>query len=174
MANYWKTFPLRLAEGEWNMLKEYCKKNQIKITDLIRSILRLYFANPDLMNGIIKVANAHIETEQIVNSVTELIQKFEVLEKKLTSHPNESEFAYSLVKARIAEAILNTKQKARKKPITVDILREQIKKIDPSLAPFLVASASNGISSLDEVLVELEQKGELSRDYRGIIKFHGD
>lgn len=173
MTTCWKRFLLRLAEGEWNTLKEYCKKNQIKITELIRNAVRLYIANPDILSGVVKVSGNDVEIKQVLNDITEVAQKLESLEKKLNSYPVDGKITDSVIKARIKECIMKVRQKYKKEPITVDKLRIELKKIDPSLTPYLVASATNGFSHLDEVLIELHGH-ELNRDFNGIIKFNGD
>jgi hypothetical protein len=173
MASCWKAFLLRLTEGEWNMVKEHCRKNQIKITDFVRSLLRLYFANPDLVNGVVRVRGNDVDVEQVLNGITEVAQKLESLDKKLNSYPTEGKFTNSVIKARITECILKVKQKNKKEPITVDKLKIQLEKMDPSLASYLVASTTNGFSLLDEVLMELHGR-ELNRDFNGIINFIGD
>jgi hypothetical protein len=173
MATQWKAILIRFVEGESNMLKEYCRKNHVKMAELFRNAVRLYVANPDLVNGIVRVRDDGIETEQVLKGITELAQKLESLEKKLNSYPTDGKFTNSVIKARITECILKVKQKNKKEPITVDNLQIQLKKMDPSLAPYLVASATNGFSLFDEVLMELQGR-ELNRDFNEIINFIGD
>jgi len=173
MATHWKPILIRVVDREMETLREYCKKNHVKMTELFRNAVRLYITNPDLVNGIIKAEGNGVEVAQVMDSIDELVKKFEALEKKLTSLSAKKDFVQPIAKARIAEAVLKVKQKAKKDVTTVDRLREQLKGMDPSLDQFLVASATNGISLLDEVLMELQQRGELSWDFRRIVKFNG-
>jgi hypothetical protein len=172
MTTRWKPILIRFVDRELNTLKEYCAKNNIKITELVRNAVRLYIANPDILNGVVR-ANGVFEIKQLLDSMDKVTQKLEVLERKLNSYPMNEKFSDSLIKARIKECILEIREKYRKEPITVDKLKLKIKKMDPSLAPYLVASATNGFSLLDEVLMELHGR-ELSRDFNGIIRFNGD
>jgi len=172
MTTRWKPILIRFVDRESNTLKEYCAKNNIKITELVRNAVRLYIANPDILNGVVKV-NGNFEIKQVLDSIDKVTQKLEVLERKLNSYPTNEKFTDSLIKARITECILKIKEKNGREPITVDKLKLKIKKMDPSLAPYLVASANNGFSLLDEVLMELHGR-ELSRDFNGIIRFNGD
>lgn len=173
MTAPWKAIIIRFIDVEFSTLKEYCEKNHIKITELIRNAVRLYIANPNIVSGVVKASSNDVEIKQVLNGLTEVAQKLESLEKKLNSYPMDEKITDSAIKARIKECIMKVKQKYKKEPITVDKLRIELKKIDPSLTPYFVASAANGISHLDEVLIELHGH-ELNRDFNGIIKFNGD
>lgn len=171
MANKWKAVLIRFAEGELETLDAYCEENHVKRTDLIRSATRLYTANRDLVNGVIKLRDNSIDIAPVMDSIAIVAKKLEALEKRLISLFVEKGSAHPTSSSRIAEAVLMIKRRAKKDVTTVDRLREQLKRIDPSLAPFLLASDSCGICVLDEALLELEEKGELSREYGGIIRF---
>lgn len=169
MATHWNQYVIRVADQEWTTWKEFCKKNHIKRADLIRNAVRFYIANPDFVNGVVKAANNGVDIRPVVDGITRLMQKVEVLENKLTSISQEKNLV-SITKSKILDAVLRIKKRARNSITTVDRLREQIIKIDRSLAPFLVASVTCPVSPFDEVLSELEGK-ELRREYGGIINF---
>lgn len=173
MATEWKAVIIRFVNTEFRTLKEYCEKHHIKMAELIRNAVRCYIANPDLVKGIVKVSDNGTKINDVLQVVNKVAQKLDILDKKLGEYQQDGKLTDSVIKARIKECILKIKQKCKNKPITVDRLRLQLQKMDASLTPYLFASATNGFSLLDEVLMELQGR-ELTRDFNGIIKFIGD
>ncbi|MEM3629259.1 MAG: hypothetical protein QXE06_07830 [Candidatus Bathyarchaeia archaeon] len=169
----WKAMIIRFVDTEFRTLKEYCEKHHIKMTELIRNAVRHYIANPNTINGVVKVSDNGAKINDVLQIVNKVAQKLDVLDKKLGEYQQDGKLADSVIKARIKECVLKVKQKCKNKPITADKLRLQLQKMDASLTPYLFASATNGFSLLDEVLMELQGR-ELTRDFNGIIKFIGD
>lgn len=162
---------IRFVKEELDRLDAYCKENHVKRTDVIRSATRLYITNHDLVNGVIRLTDANSDITPILDSIGIVVQKIEAIEKKLALLSVENDSENSKINERIAEAVLMVKRRAKNDTITLDQLRERLTNIDFSFAPFLYATDSSGICVLDEVLLELEGKGELSRLYGGIIKW---
>jgi len=171
LASKWKAVLIRFVEREVETLDAYCRENHVKRTDLVRSATRLYVANHDLVNGVIRLSDASVDIAPVMDSIGLVIQKVEALEKRLNSSSVENGSENLTISKRIAEAVLIVKRRAKKDITTVDQLREKLKILDPSSTPFLHATDSSGICVLDEVLRELEERGELSREYGGIIRF---
>jgi hypothetical protein len=173
MKTRWKEVLIRVADVELDNWDEFCRKKGMKRIDLIRNAVRLYVANPELVNGGIKTVDNDVDIGPVLRGIDELKQKFEMIEKKVTSFPTETDFTHSLARKKVVEAILKTKQKAKGSVTTLDRLRDQLKETEPSLIPFLFP-VDGGISVLDEVLAELNEKGELSWNFRQIIRFRAD
>jgi hypothetical protein len=171
LANKWKGVLIRFVKEELDRLDAYCKENHVKRTDVIRSATRLYITNHDLVNGVIRLTDANSDITPIMDNISIVVQKIEAVEKKLALLSVENDSENSKINERIAEAVLMVKRRAKNDTITLDQLRERLTSIDFSFAPFLCATDSSGICVLDEVLLELEGKGELSRLYGGIIKW---
>ena len=151
----------------------YCRENHVKRSDVIRSSIRLYTNNRDLVNGVIRVNDTSIDVAPVLESINVVLQKVEAIEKKLDSLSAKNSPTDLTINKRIEEAVLMIKRRAKKNVITVDQLREKLN-VNPSFAPFLHATDSSGICTLDEVLHELEKKGELRREYGGIIRLRKD
>jgi len=173
-VNKWKGVLIRFAEKELETLDIFCQKNMVKRTDLVRNATRLYVANPDVVNGVVKLRDNGVDIVPILDGIAMLAQKVDTIEKGFNSAIKRQELVSPAARERIIEAILRAKQKTKKNVTTVDRLREQIKRTDPSLEQFLYASASDGIPPFDDALIWLQQKGELSRNPGGIIEFNGD
>lgn len=171
MASKWKAVLIRFVESEVETLDAYCRENHVKRTNLIRSATRVYVANRDLVNGVIRLSDTSVDIAPVMDSIGLVIQKVEALDKRLNSSSVENGSEDLTISKRIAEAVLMVKRRAKKDVTTVDQLREKLKSLDPSVVPFLHASDSKGICGLDEALRKLEEKGELSREYGGIIRF---
>ncbi|MEM2112033.1 MAG: hypothetical protein QXX08_09190 [Candidatus Bathyarchaeia archaeon] len=175
MANKWRRVLISFVKEELERLDAYCKENHVKRTDVIRSATRLYIANRDLVNGVIRLRDASLDIAPMMEDIKNLrdvvVQKIEDVKEKLSSISVEDNYPNLAIKERIAEAVLMIKRRGKKNTITVEQLKEKLKTIDPSFTPFLYATASSSICVLDKVLLELEGKGELSRLYGGIIKW---
>lgn len=171
MTNTWKAVLIRFVKEELERLDKYCKENHVKRTDLIRSATRVYIANRDLVNGVIRIKDASVDIAPVLDNIGVVVQKLEAVEKRLNSLSVDNPSANLMIHKKIADAVLMVKKRAKKNLTTVDQLRDKLKRMDPSFAPFLYASDSCGVCVFDEVLRELEKKDELSREYGGIIKF---
>jgi hypothetical protein len=173
MPNRWKGVLIRFDERELETIDRFCHENNVKRTDFIRNAARRVMNNPDSVDGIVKCRNDGVDVIPLMDGITMLTQKVENVEKGISSLLEGNKFSDATAKNRIIELILKIKQKA-KNVTTVDKLREQIKRMDPSFEQFLFASAANGIPPFDDALIELQQRGELSRDIRtGIVKWNG-
>jgi hypothetical protein len=171
LANKWRGVLVRFVKEELERLDAYCKENHVKRTDVIRSATRLYIANRDLVNGVFRVTDANPDITPVMDNIGIVVQKIEAVEKKLDLLSVENDSENSKINERLAEAVLMVKRRAKNDAITLDQLRERLTSIDFSFAPFLYATDSSGICILDEVLLKLEENGELRRQYGGIIKF---
>jgi hypothetical protein len=172
MPNRWRGVLIRFGERELETIDRFCHENNVKRTDFIRNAARRVMNNPDSVNGVVKCRDDGIDILPLMDSITMLTQKVENIEKGLSSLLEGKKLANPVAKDRIIELILKIKQKAKKNVTTVDKLREQIKRRDPSLEQFLFASAANGIPPFDDALIELQQRRELNRDIKsGIIKW---
>lgn len=174
-AYKWKGVLIRFVKDELERLDAYCRENHLKRSYVIRSAIRLYITNPDLVNGVIRVRDTGFEiSTTIMDSINALAKRIESVEKKLDAFFQENDNDDWKIGEKMLEAVLMIKRRTKKGIITLDQLREKLKRINPSFAPFLYATNSSGICVLDEVLHKLEEKGELSRRYGGIIRFKGD
>jgi len=172
MNSRWREILIRVAGMELANWNEYCAKNCIKRVDLVRNAVRLYIANPDIVNGVLRIADNDVDIGPILKGIGNLSKKLEAIEKRLDAFSAETDFVQPLARRRIAEGVLKAKQRTKDGVTTVDSLTEQLKQSDPSLVPFLFSANANGsISLLHEVLAELHQKGELSWDFKEIIRF---
>jgi hypothetical protein len=174
LTNNWKGVLIRFVKEELERIDAYCKENHVKRSDVIRNSTRLYTNNRDLVNGVIRVNDASMDVAPVLESINVLSQKVEAIEKKLDSLSVKNSPTDLMINKRIEEAVLMIKQRVKKNVITVDQLKEKLIRIDPSFAPFLYATDSSGICILDEVLHEFEKKGELRREYGGIIRLRED
>ncbi|MEM3697892.1 MAG: hypothetical protein QXZ02_04135 [Candidatus Bathyarchaeia archaeon] len=174
-AYKWRGVLIRFVKDELERLDAYCRENHLKRSYVIRSAIRLYITNPDLVNGVIRVRDTGFElSTTIMDSISAIAKRVENIEKKLDSFSQENGHNDWKISEKMLEAVLIIKRRTKKGIITLDQLREKLKRINPSFAPFLYATNSSGICVLDEVLHKLEEKGELSRRYGGIISFKSD
>jgi len=172
MPNRWRGVLIRFGERELETIDRFCHENNVKRADFIRNAARRVMNNPDSVNGVVKSRDDGIDILPLMDSITMLTQKVENIEKGLSSLLEGKKLANPVAKDRIAELILKMKQKTKENATTVDRLRDQLKRIDSSIEPFLFASSTDGISVFDEVLIELQQRRELNRDLKsGIIKW---
>lgn len=169
LANNWKRVLIGFNKEELERIDAYCRENHVKRSEMLRNSIRVYIHSRDLVNGVIKVNDASIDVAPILESINAVLQKVETIEKKLDSLAVKNFPTDLMINKRIEEAVLMIKRRTKKNVITVDLLRKKLS-TNPSFAPFLYATDSSGISALDEVLHELEKKGELRREYGGIIR----
>ena len=161
--NDWKGVLIRYIKSELAVLDAFCKKNKVKRSDAIRNATRLYVNYPDLINGVIKVKDANIDIAPVIKHVDAVAQKIDQIGKKVNSLSSKDDFKDLAIKRRITHAILAIKHRTKKRVIAVEQLREELKTLDLSFAPYLYATNSSGICVLDECLFKLEQKKELLR-----------
>ncbi|MCW4028354.1 MAG: hypothetical protein NWE92_01740 [Candidatus Bathyarchaeota archaeon] len=169
----WKEILIRVAEPELSHWDECCAKHNQTRSDFLRNAVRIFIANPDLANGIVKQPVNQVDIAPIMKAIEELNKKLEINEQNGPTFGN-TVFKNSLAKRKVLEAVLLQKQKALESQETVttlDQLKEMLKDSDPSLAPFINPPAGGGLSILDEVLQELNGKQELTWDFCQIIEF---
>lgn len=171
MTDKWIGILIRFGEQELETINAYCIKHNIKRTDLVRGSIRDKIANADSISGTAQ-ANS-IDLIPLIDSINLLSRKVENLEKISVANSGvNEEKSISAAKGRITEAIRRIMEKTSEEFTTTEKLGEQIKRIDPSLEPFLHASAESGVSPFDEVLIELNQEGMLHRNSNGIIRLN--
>lgn len=170
----WSGVLIRFAKHELENIDAYCKKYSLKRTDLIRSSIRDKIANTDPATGVTKEKDNPIDLIPVIDSINSLKLEFECLEKKFDSNSEGKEATHSSTEERIAEAILQVKQRTKDPLTTTEKLAERIKRLDPSLEPFLFASPTNGISLYENVLSRLHQEGMVHRRSSVIIDLKRD
>jgi hypothetical protein len=172
MTDKWIGILIRFGQQELETINAYCIKHSIKRTDFVRGSIRDKIANADSISGTAQ-ANS-IDLVPLIDSINLLSTKVENLEKiSVANSGAKEENKISAAKGRITEAIRQVIEKTSGEFTTTEKLGERIKRIDPSLEPFLHACAASGVSPFDEVLIELDQDGMLHRNSSGIIELNG-
>jgi len=145
----------------------------MKRVELIRNSVRATIANLNLGKNAVVTADYSIEIRQLADAIRKLDQKTGNIEKTINSKSFDTNYiGDNIAKIKIRECIQNIlKNTKTANTTTVDRIREHIKKRNPSLTQHLVSSSNRAFSLLDEVLYELQVKGEIERKYGGIIKF---
>ena len=171
MVGKWVPFVLRFSKDELRNVDAFCKDHCLKRNECFKISIRLLMAHPDLINGVVNLGNNNSNLDPLIEKLSLFSQKFERIEKSLSELAEGQPVTSSkVVKDKIAEIILQMKNK-NKSATTTDKLREHVKGIDPSLEQYLVASASTGISLFNETIIELQERGELTWEIGGIIKW---
>lgn len=171
MVGNWVPFVLRFSKEELRNVDAFCKEHGLKRNEGFKISMRLLIAHPDLINGVVNLGNNDPELGPVIENLSLLSQKIESLEKSVNSLADGKTVTPSRIsKDKIATIILQQKKK-NKNATTIDKLREHVRRVDPSLEQYLVASASTGISPFNETIIDLQEKGELTWEIGGIIKW---
>ena len=171
--NVWKQVLVRIAQKELKTWDMYCEKNHLKRVELIRNSVRATIANPNLAKNTVVTTDYSVETRPLMDAIRKLSQKLENIERSLNSKSFETNHTDdNVVKNKIKECVKNIMSNTKTaSTTTMDRLREQIKDQDPLLTPYLVSSSNRAFSLLDEVLLDLQAKGEIKQKHGGIVKF---
>jgi len=170
MKTRWKGVLIRVADAELLDWDGYCEKNRIKRVDLVRSSVRFFMANPEIVNGVVKRGETAVDLAPILGAMGELKQKLEMVEKKVSIVSTDKGLSQCVSKKKLAEAVLEFMQHTRNNVTTLDRLIVYIRKAEPQLAPFL-SSGDGGLCLLDEVLTELNDEGKVEWDFGEVVRF---
>jgi len=159
---------LRIPRNELEKLDAVCKELNLNRTQGLRTSYRFLMYNPDLVRGIVKL-DSNPDMSPIIEKVSALSQGMADIKEGITNLAEGNRITPFKVKERIGELILKILRENKGKDTTRDKLRDKIRRQDPSLEGFMFPSASNAFPVYEQVLMELQENGELTVSLNGII-----
>jgi len=157
-----KAFLLRANLSEFEVWESEADREGATTTQLIREAIRFYLVYRDTVKHQILMPNVACDQTVIEKSISALSQKIDDIGKKLETSARVSESANPLAKDEIIGLIVTIKKSGELgKETTLERIQNWLVEKKPALSPYLLAN-EKGMSALQEALIEMQARGELT------------
>jgi hypothetical protein len=165
---------LRVERSELEKFDKCCDEHHLNRTEGLRTSLRFFMYNPDLIMGIVKLDNNIDDpgTQVILEKVSTLSQDMEDVKKGITHLAEGNKLTPFITKNRMKDLMLDVLRQNGEMETTCDKLKDQMLQREPALREFIIQD-SEAFSLFDQVLLELQQEQKLTYSIDGRITFLG-